>query len=326
MRVAFAGSHEISWFCLRAIAELCRKHGDELVGVFNHPPDVGARHSAFITFDQLEAEFRFPHFRVESLSSPESLRLLRELRLDVLFVIGWHRIVPQEVIDAARYTLGVHASLLPRNRGSSPINWSIIRQERVGGLSYFHLSAGIDSGDLIDQIPWAIGPADDCRDIYDKAAIAAVELIRRHWPRVKAGSLDRHPQEERLATVNPRRRPVDGQIDWSRPAEEVDALVRGITHPYPGAFTHLRGKKLLIWECAVEPDDPAAASGVLEVRTDSLRVSTGRGCLQLKRLQFDGEPECSAPVFAAVYGIRQGESVMSADESEGRPETARAGG
>lgn len=308
MRIAFAGSHEISWYCLRAIAELCRDRGDELVGAFNHPVERGERHSAFVTFDGLESEFGFPHYRVDSLSAPEVLEQLRALRLDVLFVIGWHRIVPQAVIDTARFCLGIHASLLPRNRGSSPINWSLVNGDSVGGLSYFHLSAGVDTGDLVGQRSWAIGPRDTCRDLYDRATIAAVELLREHWDALREGRIARQPQEESLATTNGRRRPEDGAIDWRAPAPIVDRLVRATTHPYPGAFTTFRGRRLYVWDALPIEPDADFEPGQVAVR-DGVVVGTGAGALALGRVQVEGEPECAAAVFATVHRVRDGETL-----------------
>src|SRR5689334_18277794 len=126
LRVGFAGCHEISWHCLKVIAELCKESGDELSVVFNLLPESGARHAAFVEFDSLAAEYNFSHQKVKNLASPESLKLLRALKLDVFFIIGWHRIVTQEVIDCAPYCIGMHSSLLPKDRGSSPVNWAII--------------------------------------------------------------------------------------------------------------------------------------------------------------------------------------------------------
>ena len=325
MRVAFAGSHEISFHCLRVIAALCAKHGDDLVAVFNHPVETGTRHSAFVTFDALEAEFGFPHHRVKSLSDPEVVERLRNLRLDVLFIIGWHRIVPQEVISAARYCLGVHASLLPKNRGSSPINWSLIRRETEGGLTLFHLTPGIDAGDIVSQRAWRIGPRDTCRDLYDRASVAAAEQLRANWRALREHRIPRLPQDESQATVNGRRRPEDGSIQWTSTAVEIDALVRATTHPYPGAFTRLRGKKLSIWETALvaTAHSPGVTPGAIVVSRDHgrsrVRVTTGDGLLELRSVQFDGEPECMPGTFAAAYGITTGEMMDVAVDGTSSP-------
>jgi Methionyl-tRNA formyltransferase len=307
VRVGFAGCHEISWHCLRVIAEQCAVHGDELAGVFNLPLENGAKHSAFIEFDALQSEFGFPYHKVASLSSPETLALLRELQLDVLFIIGWHRIVPQSVIATAPYCLGMHSSMLPKNRGSSPINWAILREEATGGMTYFHLTAGLDSGDIIGQKPFPIAPDDSCDDAHAKATVAAAELLRENWDALRAGTLVRIPQDESQATVNPRRRPEDGLIQWNRTARELDAWVRGLTHPYPGAFTIFRGKRLLIWKAGISERPVTEAPGTILSAGERISIATGTGVLEAAVLQFEGEPECQARVFAGIYLPKPGE-------------------
>ncbi|HET7230133.1 MAG TPA: methionyl-tRNA formyltransferase [Longimicrobium sp.] len=299
----------MSWHCLRVIAELCRTHGDELVAVFNLPPEAGASHSAYVEFHGLANEFGFPEHATRNLGSPENLELLHGLRLDVLFIIGWHRIVPQAVIDSARYCLGLHSSLLPRNRGSSPINWAIIHGEREGGMTLFHLAASVDSGDIVAQKAFPIGPDDTCKDVYDRATVASVELLRENWAALREGNVARIPQDEAAATLNPRRKPQDGEIDWNRSAQELQDWVRALTHPYPGAFTTLRGKKLLVWQARAVDEPCDAPPGVVISTHNHVRVATGRGVLDLGVLQFVGERECPAPVFDSVYGLRPGERI-----------------
>lgn len=307
MRVGFAGCHEISWHCLRVIAELCVTHGDDLLGVFNLLPESGAKHSAFIEFTALEAEYGFPHYKVTSLSAPETLSLLRELQLDVLFIIGWHRIVPQSVLDCAPYCVGMHSSMLPKNRGSSPINWAILREETAGGMTYFHLTAGLDSGDIVGQKAFPIGPDDTCDDAHGKATVAAAELLREHWDALRKGAIPRTPQNESQATVNPRRRPNDGIIDWNRPAHELYAWVRALTHPYPGAFTAFRGKQLFIWKGGYHEEPATSEPGTILSARESLCIATGTGVFDATSLQFEGEPECHARVFTSIYRLQSGE-------------------
>lgn len=307
MRVGFAGCHEISFHCLRVVAEQCAAHGDELAAVFNLPLESGAKHSAFIEFDALESEFGFPSYKVASLSSPETLALLRGLELDVLFIIGWHRIVPQSVIDVAPYCLGMHSSMLPKNRGSSPINWVVLRDEPSGGMTYFHLTAGLDSGDIIGQKEFSIAPEDTCEDAHAKATVAAAELLREHWEALRAGTLARIPQDESQVTVNPRRRPEDGLIDWNRSARELYAWVRGLTHPYPGAFTFFRGKRLVIWKARVGELSETDVPGAILSAGEWISIATGAGVLDAATLQFEREPECQARVFARIYQAKAGE-------------------
>ncbi len=311
MRVGFAGCHQISWHCLRAVAELCKSNGDELVAVFNLLPEKGAKHSAFVEFDGLEKEYGFQYHKVTDLAAPETLSLLNSLKLDAFFIIGWHKIVPQQVIDCAPYCLGMHSSLLPKNRGSSPINWQIIKGEKEGGMSFFHLTTGVDSGDVVDKQGFEIALQDSCADAYQKAAVAALEMLRRNWAALREKSLPRVPQDESQATLNPRRKPEDGSVDWKKSALELHNWVRALTHPYPGAFTFFMGKKLFLWKASWIEDynEPPEPPGTIVSVGERLAVAAEGGWLLVKQLQFEGEPECSALVFSTAYSVSVGEKM-----------------
>lgn len=310
IRVAFAGCHEISWHCLRQVAELARRYGDTVAAAFNLPPEAGRKHAAFVEFDNLSAEYGFPLHKVSDLGSAENTELLRSLHLDALMIVGWHRIVPQEVIDTAPTCLGMHSSLLPKNRGSSPVNWAIIRGEERGGVTWFHLTAGVDSGDVIAQRGFEILPSDTCKDAYDHATVAAVELLKENWRAIHQKRVPRVPQDETQATYNDRRRPKDGKLDWSTSTvEELYNYVRALTHPYPGAFATFRGRKLLVWAATTEKEVSGAMPGTIVEVGERIRVAANGGYIGLKSLQFEGEPECGAAVFGSVYDVTAGEAL-----------------
>ncbi len=306
VRIGFAGCHVLSWFCLKVVAELCRKYGDDLAGVFNLPPETGRKHSAYTEFDSLEREFGFPHHRVSDLAEPATLAELRFLKLDVLFIIGWHKIVPQEVIDSARFCLGMHTSLLPADRGSSPVNWALIKGNNWGGITFFHLSTGVDSGDILAQRRFRIGRYDTCHEVHQRATAAALGMLRDEWPLIRSGRPPRTPQNEALATYNPRRRAADGLINWNMPAEDIDRWVRALTSPYPGAFAFYRGRKLFIWEASAMKGVTSHPPGTIVRVGKTLRVAATVGLVDVKRLQFEGEPECQAELFASAYGPEPG--------------------
>ena len=329
MRVGFAGCHEISWRCLKAVAELCRANGDELAGAFNLLPEKGVKYSGFVEFDSLASEHNFPLHKITNLADAPALDLLRSFKLDVFFIIGWHRIVPQEVIDAAPVCLGMHSSLLPKNRGSSPLNWALIRGEKQGGITLFFLTAGVDSGDVVAQKSFPLEENDSCREAYEKAAVAAVDLLRENWGALREGKLPRTPQDESQATFNERRRPEDGKIDWSKPAGELHNWVRALAHPYPGAFTFFRGKKLFVWkarlvqgsriqeqhenldndERGAVDKEPGTLVSLGERDGGGAIAACQKGLLEILSLQFEGEQEFAARAFASAYGLQQGEKM-----------------
>lgn len=174
---------------------------------------------------------------------------IERLAPDLLVVMGWRTLISDRVLAAPRFgAVGLHESLLPAYRGFAPINWAVINGEVGTGVSLFYLTAtGVDNGDVVDQARIPIGPDDTAGVVYRKAARASVELLQTHFADLVAGVANRHPQDEGLATYTCARTPEDGQITWDAPTSAVHNLVRGLSQPYPGAFSHYAGKRYRIW-------------------------------------------------------------------------------
>jgi methionyl-tRNA formyltransferase len=191
---------------------------------------------------------------VNSINDERSVALLESLELDVAFVIGWNEILRPAALHTARVgMIGAHASLLPRNRGSAPINWALIRGERNGGNSLIWLSEGVDAGDIIDQTSFEITPYDTCASLYNRVAESNRDMLLRLLPRLLAGERPGVRQRYFDEPVLPRRRPSDGRIDWNQPSEAVYNFIRALTRPYPGAFSWLDGRRWTIWNAALLP-------------------------------------------------------------------------
>src|SRR5881628_1467651 len=156
--------------------------------------------------------------------------------------------------------IGAHASLLPRNRGSAPINWALIRGEHTSGNSLIWLAESVDGGDLIDQTEFPITPYDTCASLYDRVAASNRDMILRVLPRLLAGERPGRRQPRHSGPILARRRPADGLITWDQDARAVYNFVRALTKPYPGAFSWLDGRRWIVWHAVLLPD-PGAASG-----------------------------------------------------------------
>ena len=148
-----------------------------------------------------------------------------------------------------------------------------------------------DAGDIVDQEKVGIAFTDTAQDVFGKVNEAAVTVLRRAWPRLVAGTADRIPMNLAAGSYFGGRKPDDGRIDWNKSAVEIYNLIRGVTHPYPGAFTGLNGKKMIIW--SAWPVEGSAEPGQV-VSRDPLCIGTGTGLLELHSLQFDGEQETEA--------------------------------
>ncbi|WP_288235939.1 methionyl-tRNA formyltransferase [uncultured Prochlorococcus sp.] len=306
LKIGFAGSHILSWFCLKTISELCKEYGDSIKIVFNVEPKKGEAYSAFNEFNNLESEYNFEHIKTNKIDSPENLKKLKKYNLDIFFIIGWHKIVSQEVIDIASYCIGMHTSLLPKDRGSAPVNWQIIRKESKGGITLFHLDIGVDTGDIIAQKKFKILETDTCKDVHEKSILGAIKMLREEWPFFKKNEIKRIPQINSHASFNKRRNVNDGKIDWNKSNIDIYSLIKATTSPYPGSFSFLNNKKLIIWVSKISHKKSLEAPGTIIESGKNLIVKTGVGCIKLTKLNFEGEPECNAELFSLLYDIKPG--------------------
>lgn len=191
---------------------------------------------------------------VNSINDVTSVELLRALDLDLAFVIGWTELLRPAVLTLARVgMIGAHASLLPHDRGRAPINWALIRGDCQTGNTLFWLTAGVDAGDVIDQVTLPITPYDTCASLYRTIAETNRDMILRALPALLVGQRPGRPQGPPSGPPLPKRRPEDGCLDWTRTSDEIYDFVRALTRPYPGAFTGAGADRLTIWRCARLP-------------------------------------------------------------------------
>ena len=238
--------------------------GAPVAAVLTLKPEVAASRSGAADYGPLCRRFGVPLHFVTSVNDPESRALLQGL--DVVFVIGWSQILSPETLATARLgMIGAHASLLPKNRGSAPINWALIRGEHVTGNSLIWLAEGVDAGDIIDQTEFQISAYDTCGTLYERVATSNRDMILRALPQLLRGERVGTPQPRSSgggggAAVLPRRRPADGLIAWDQEACAVYNFVRALTRPYPGAFGWLDGRRWTVWRSALLPSSAGAAT------------------------------------------------------------------
>jgi len=251
VKFAWVGFHAEGLAALRALLDA----GAPIAAVLTLKPDLAAKRSGGIDYGPLCAKYGVPLHYIAGINEPDAFRILQELAPDVLFVIGWHQIVRPPVMRLARRGLiGAHASFLPHNRGSAPINWALMRGERGAGNTLMWLAEGVDEGDIIAQRAFPISPYDTCATLYARVAATNRDMLLEVLPRLLAGERPGRPQERGTEPVLPRRRPADGRITWDCPAEQVYDFIRALTRPYPGAFSALDGKQWWIWEAALLPN------------------------------------------------------------------------
>jgi methionyl-tRNA formyltransferase len=250
MRLGWIGVHQEGRPALAGLLDA----GAPLVAAITLKRELAAFRSGADDYRALCERSGLPLYEVANINDETSLQLLRELALDVVFVIGWSQILKPATLQSARIgTIGAHASLLPHNRGSAPVNWALIKGEQMTGNSLMWLAEGVDAGDLIDQTAFCISPYDTCATLYDRVAESNRDMLLRVLPRLLAGERPGAAQRHTNEPVLPRRRPSDGLVDWSRDGATTYNFVRALTRPYPGAFSWLDKKRWTIWQAALLP-------------------------------------------------------------------------
>lgn len=193
------------------------------------------------------------HCKNYALKHEDDIAFIKKSNFDVVLLGGWQRLISEEIINSVNYAIiGQHGSseYLPRGRGRSPLNWSLIHNRKRLVWNLFKISPGIDDGAILDREICDINEWDDCKTLYYKVSIMVKQMMLRTIPRLLNGTLDTFEQIGE-PTYYRKRTPSDGEINWQLSAYEIFNLVRAVTHPYPGAFTYVDNHQLKIWKAQV---------------------------------------------------------------------------
>lgn len=247
-----------------------------------------------------------PIFYSNEIKSSEYENVLQKIKPDVAFAVGWRYLITKSAYSIPTHgTLILHDSLLPKYRGFAPMNWAIINGEKKTGVTLFYIDEGVDSGPIVDQLETEIHIKDTAKTVDERIIKLYEEIIVKNLFDFKAKKIKSIQQNEAEATYTCKRTPEDGEIDWRNSAEQIYNLIRGLTHPFPGAYTRLRGKKIFIWE-AEFPEKQTVYAGnipgrVLGKRNAMIEVLTGDGMLRLSRLQYiDEDEKCATDIPISV--------------------------
>jgi methionyl-tRNA formyltransferase len=296
---------EVGYVCLDALLGM----GAEVCAVFTHEDDP-KEELWFRSVAELARRHNVPVFYAETVGTAEWLARLRAWDPDFIFSFYYRKILLPEVLATARRgALNLHGSLLPRYRGRCPVNWVLINGEQETGVTLHYMEARADRGDIVAQRRVPITEDDTARTLYAKMTEAAQTLMRETYPLLCAGTAPRVPQDHAAATKFGGRRPEDGLIDWHAKAATIHNLVRAVTHPYPGAFTGWKDRRLSVWEARVDPRhaESEVSPGTVVGTENGLLVQTGEGCLRVTRLQLDGEQEMPATEWVRSHAVEEGE-------------------
>jgi methionyl-tRNA formyltransferase len=300
--VAFFGYGPVGCECLAALLEMKQR----ITCVVTHADDPGER-IWFPSVMELARENGISVIAPADVRDPSLARALKKQRPDLILSVFYRQILPRELLAIPRRgAVNIHPSLLPKYRGRAPLNWAIIEGEKKTGVTLHYMSEKADTGDIIDQIEFEIAPGDTIATLYEKAVAASRKILESNLMAVLGGNARRTPQNEELATRFGRRTPEDGRIDWMAPAGKIRDLVRGVTHPFPGAFSSIRGERLYIWQVSVL-DREGEPGIILDALNGSFAVGTGKGAVVIERAQNEGGPELSGREIMRALGLEGGD-------------------
>jgi methionyl-tRNA formyltransferase len=295
MRVVFCGTGEIGLPALKALLDLGKY---EVPGVITQPDkpagrDLKPRASAI---KQLAVERGIPLHQPPKLRDAASLEMLRSLKPDVMVVVAYGQILPKSVLELPRLgCLNLHASILPRHRGASPIHAAILAGDAITGMTVMYMDEGLDTGNVLLEESLEIGPQETTGELHDRLATLAAPCLLRALDLLAAGNAPRTPQDPGKATYAPKLKKADGFLDWTRPASELALRVRA----------RISGHVLKV-HSAIEDPASGIPGSVLQADADSLVVACAAGSLRLLSVQLEGRKRLPIAEFLRGFPLTPG--------------------
>ena len=302
MRIVFLGTPDFGVPSLKALVEA----GHEVVGVFTQPDKPKGRGNKMLPspVKVCAQGYGIPVFQ------PVKIRVdgvddLRALAPDLCVTAAFGQILSQEVLDIPKIgTVNVHSSLLPKYRGSAPINWAVMEGETVTGVTTMMTDKGLDTGDILLKKEVPILPGETAEELTVRLAPIGAELLIETIRRIEAGNCPRIPQNEAEASYFPMLKKEMGEIDWTLPAVKIVNLVRGLT-PWPGtSFIWGDNETVKVWK-AEEAENPGKAPGEIlcaDAR-QGLVIAAGEGAVRVLELQAPGGKRMNAKDYLRGHPV-----------------------
>ena len=249
-------------------------------------------------------EHDIPVFQPQRIK--DDYQAIIDMQPDLIITAAYGQMIPQEILDCPRLgCINVHASLLPKYRGAAPIQWAVINGEKVSGVTTMRMDEGIDTGDMILKEEVELDPEETGGSLFERLAKTGAELCVKTLVAIENGTATYTPQDNAKATHTKMIKKQLGEIDFTKPAEEIERLVRGL-NPWPSAYTHWNGKTLKVWKASVLDKESGKEPGTIEVGKNTIAVQTGKGMLQLEEIQLEGKKRMQTDAFLRGVSLETG--------------------
>ena len=304
MRVIFMGTPDFAVGTLEAILAA----GHEVALVVTQPDKPKGRGKAMQAppVKECALEHGIEVYQPKKIREAECVEYLKKYEPDIMVVAAFGQILTNEILEMPKYgCINVHASLLPKYRGASPIQWAVINGDKVSGVTIQRMDIGIDTGDIIEKEEVVLAEDETGGSLFDRLAEVGANLCVHTMQSIEEGTATYTKQEESEATHVGMIQKQLGNIDWSQSAVTIERLIRGL-NPWPSAFTKLNGKTLKIWRASVEAGGDAKDAGkVVAVSKKELKVQTGDGNLSLLEIQLEGKKRMDIEAFLRGYEVME---------------------
>ena len=311
MRAVYMGTPEIAATILSEVL----KSEHEVVAVVTQPdkPKGRGHEMAFPPVKEVALAAGIPVLQPQKARDPEFLEELERLNPDIILVAAYGKLLPKTILDLPKFgCINVHASLLPKYRGSSPIQWAVINGDEKSGVTIMHMAEEMDTGDMILTKEVVLDKEETAGTLHDKLAVIGGPLLLEAMDLLATGRAPRTRQNHEEATYVKMLDKSMGNIDFKQPAVVLERLIRGL-NPWPSAFTKLDGKMLKIWKADVLSDEELPKEKkqeqpgtIVSVEKDGFGILTGDGILFVKELQLEGKRKMLTEEFLRGFQIEEG--------------------
>lgn len=307
MRAVFMGTPEIAATVLKSV--LASRH--EIIAVVTQPdkPKGRGHEMAFPPVKEVALEAGIPVMQPQRAKDEAFIAELKALNPDIILVAAYGKLLPKAILDMPKFgCINVHASLLPKYRGASPIQWAVLNGDEKSGVTIMHMAETMDTGDIIMTKEVILAKDETAGSLHDKLAEIGGPLLIEAMDALETGRAPRIRQNDEDATHVTMLDKTMGNLDFSKPAVQLERWIRGL-NPWPTAYTKLDGKMLKLWKAEVLPAKEAKnvePGTVIDVLKDGFDVLTGDGVLRVKELQLEGKRKMTAEEFLRGFSLEAG--------------------
>lgn len=306
MRILFMGTPDIAAESLAALMEA----GHEICGVFTRRDKPVGRKQILTAppVKQLAEQHGIPVYQPRTLRDGSSDELLRSLAPDIVVVVAYGCIIPPQLLHVAPYgCINLHVSLLPKYRGSAPIQWAVLNGDERTGVSIMQLDEGLDTGDVLMVEPVDIDPEETSGQLFDRVSALGARTLLTALEKLEAGQLKPVPQLHEQATMAPPLTKEMARFDFTQNAAHIHNWVRGM-NPWPVAWFEQEGKRIKVLECRLAAQAPKGQPGIV-LAIKPLTIAAEGGAVELLTVTPEGGKSMTGTAWAAGLRLKVGDSL-----------------